>query len=35
MKCFCQGNSVLIKGTHHFIVNNDGVSRAMVFDVVV
>jgi hypothetical protein len=29
-----QGNSVLIKGTHHFIVNSDGVSRTMVFDVV-
>ncbi len=32
---FLQGNSVLIKGTHHFIVNNDGVGRTMVFDVVV
>ncbi len=30
-----QGNSVLINGTHHLIVNSDGVSRSMVFDVVV
>jgi hypothetical protein len=30
-----QGNTVLIKGTHHIFVNDDGVGRTMVFDVVV
>ena len=30
-----QGNTVLIKGTHHIFVNDDGVGRRMVFDVVV
>jgi hypothetical protein len=30
-----QGDSVLIKGTHHLIVNSDGVSKTITFDVVV
>jgi len=30
-----KGNSVLLKGTHHIIVNNDGVGKQFVFDIVV
>ena len=30
-----QGNSVLISGTHHIYVNNDGVGKAIAFDIVV